>query len=89
MLDEFSHTKIDPKKSDPAIQAAAAASSTPAPPVPSFGAGASDQDKTLEDILGDEDFAKQLQAGMADLLGELDKNVSFPSEAERFAHAQR
>jgi peroxin-19 len=34
-------------------------------------------DKTIEDILSDDDFAKQLQAGMADLLGELESSVSI------------
>jgi peroxin-19 len=30
---------------------------------------------TVDDAFSEEDFAKQLQAGMADLLGELDKSV--------------
>jgi peroxin-19 len=48
---------------------AATSASAAAAPEPSL------DDKSLEDLLGDEDFAKQLQAGMADLLGEFDKNV--------------
>lgn len=72
MLDDFSNTNISQKKPESAPQVA-----TAPPPVPAAaaGAGTSAEDKALDDILGDEDFAKQLQAGMADLLGELDKNV--------------
>jgi hypothetical protein len=60
MLDEFSATKIDAKE-----------------PVTS-GPGKSEAaatDTDLPDDLSEEDFAKQLQAGMADLLGGLDSNV--------------
>jgi peroxin-19 len=69
MLDDFSTVKLEPKK--PEVQAAApkpeptAAPSTTVPPVPS-----------LEDDLSEEEFAKQLQAGMASLLGELEKSAS-------------
>ena len=37
-----------------------------------------DFEPTVEDVLNDEEFAKQLQAGMADLLGELEKSASRP-----------
>jgi len=66
MLDEFSATKVDtneeaPKASGPGRPAAAAAD-VPKDPLGVEG-------------LTDDDFAKQLQAGMADLLGEMQNNV--------------
>lgn len=67
MLNEFSTVKIDAKKTE-APQGATAA--------PAAGAPA-------EEALSEEEFAKQLQAGMADLLGELEKSVtSNPSRVE-------
>lgn len=75
MLDDFSKPKVDQTKAAappvPSASAAPAAASSSA----AAAAGPPLDDKSLEDLLGDEDFAKQLQAGMADLLGELDKNV--------------
>lgn len=67
MLDEFSAAKIDPKKPE-------APSGSGRPPAaaatgPSDGTG-------LEDLLSDDEFSKQLQAGMADLLGEVENSVS-------------
>jgi peroxin-19 len=66
MLDEFSATKLDtneeaPKASGPGRPSAAGA----------------DVPRDLLGIEGltDDDFAKQLQAGMADLLGEVQNNV--------------
>ena len=59
MLDDFSAVKIDAKK--PEIPAG-----SPKPPA----AGA-----TEEPALSEDEFAKQLQAGMADLLGELENSV--------------
>jgi len=66
MLDEFSATKLDtneeaPKASGPGRPSATAAD-VPKDPLGIEG-------------LTDDDFAKQLQAGMADLLGEMQKNV--------------
>jgi peroxin-19 len=40
------------------------------------------QPGAAEDAFSEEEFAKQLQAGMADLLGELEKSVSaIPSSS--------
>lgn len=66
MLDEFSATKIDadeetPKASGPGRPVAAAAD-IPKDPLGIEG-------------LTDADFAKELQLGMADLLGEMQNNV--------------
>jgi len=61
MLDEFSATKIDTE------------AKPPPPTVPKPKAPAAEP----EDNLAGDDFAKQLQAGMADLIGEFDKNVSL------------
>jgi peroxin-19 len=67
MLDEFSTVKIDSKKPEVASgpgrpEEPAKATAPPEPP--------------NDEALSDEDFAKQLQAGMADLLGDLQSNVS-------------
>jgi len=62
MLDEFSAVKVDDKK--------AAVASGPGRP-----AAATASDEPKEDELSEEDFAKQLQAGMADLLGEIENSV--------------
>ena len=66
MLDDFAAVTVEPKKPD--------APAGPAPP-PAAGAGVSANDND-EPALSEEDFAKELQAGMADLLGELDQSVS-------------
>lgn len=68
MLDEFSNVKLGPKpvtQTTGREEPAAVAASDPAP----------DPQASVEDMLNDEEFAKQLQAGMADLLGELEKSV--------------
>lgn len=79
LLDDFSKPKVDTKPAAPAAPSAAAV-----PPATSAStsaaAGPSLDDKSLEDLLGDEDFAKQLQAGMADLLGEFEKNPEMQKE---------
>ncbi len=62
MLDEFSAAKLDSKPAE--------TTSSPGPPVVTAGEGA-----TPEDVLSDDEFAKQLQAGMADLLGEIESSV--------------
>jgi peroxin-19 len=46
----------------------------PSIPAPTLPPGLED-DENLEELLNDEDFAKQLQAGMADLIGEIEKSV--------------
>lgn len=67
MLDEFSAVKIDSKKPE--------APSEPGRP-PAAAATATSDEPKLEDPLSDDEFAKQLQAGMADLLGEVEDSVS-------------
>lgn len=59
-MDDFSAVKIDAKKPEAPAR----------PPQPSVATDAEDQS------LSDDEFAKQLQAGMADLLGELETSVS-------------
>lgn len=75
MLDEFSTVNIDPKKP-------AAASGPGRPEVAGPSIAEPKPDPKLDDILGDEDFAKQLQAGMADLLGELDNSPEMQAQFE-------
>lgn len=69
MLDEFSTVKIDQPK--PAQAAASSKPEAPKDPAPSG------KQPEVEDAFSEEEFAKQLQAGMADLLGELDQSVSL------------
>jgi len=65
MLEDFSSAKLDGKK--PEI-----------PTGPGRPATAGPAKATVEDeeALDEDEFAKQLQAGMADLLGEIDNSVS-------------
>jgi peroxin-19 len=64
MLDEFSATKIDTNEKDPKVSGPGRPSAADIPGDPPGIEG-----------LTDDDFAKQLQAGMADLLGEMQNNV--------------
>ncbi|KAM3441400.1 hypothetical protein MY4824_001524 [Beauveria thailandica] len=79
MLDDFSTVKIDSKKplETPAAPAAAATAGGPAP-----GAGAKTEDPVNPKDITEEDFAKQLQAGMANLLSELEKSPEMQAEFE-------
>jgi len=60
MLDEFSATTLNTEAKPPPP-------SVPKPKAPPI---------EQPDAFSDDDFAKQLQAGMADLIGEFDKSVS-------------
>ncbi|KAL2129807.1 hypothetical protein VTI74DRAFT_7277 [Chaetomium olivicolor] len=68
MLDDFSAVKINAKKP-----------TAPARPAPPTAAPASTSD---EQVLSEDDFAKQLQAGMADLLGELENSPEMQAQFE-------
>ncbi len=76
MLDDFSSLKVDAKK--PAA-APAAAPEPVAPAEAPVAAAAGADEANLENPMSDDDFAQQLQAGMADLLGELESSVSASS----------
>ncbi|KAK4033971.1 Pex19 protein family-domain-containing protein [Parachaetomium inaequale] len=66
MLDDFSAVKIEAPKPE--------APPPPASPPAAAAAG--------EDALSEDDFAKQLQAGMADLLGELETSPEMQAQFE-------
>jgi peroxin-19 len=66
MLDEFSSTKIDTNEEAPKASG---------PGRPSVTTTGVPKDPLGIEGLTDDDFAKQLQAGMADLLGEMQNNV--------------
>jgi peroxin-19 len=70
MLNDFSTIKLEPPKT--AFPAPAQAPNAPSASASAAAAAASSED---DSILSEEEFAKQLQAGMADLLGELEKSV--------------
>ncbi len=69
MLDDFSAMKLASKEPEAA------------PSGPGRPSVAVEDEPGLEDELSEEDFAKHLQAGMADLLGGMDDEVSL------FCHA--
>ncbi|KAF6821935.1 Peroxisomal biogenesis factor 19 [Colletotrichum plurivorum] len=75
MLDDFSAVQVDSKKPEQAPAAAAAGPGRPATVTED-----AEEDKSLEDMLASDDFAKQLQAGMADLIGELEKNPEMQAQ---------
>ena len=68
MLDEFSSVKLVADKPEPSR-----------PPPETAAASAAD-----EGVLSEDDFAKQLQAGMADLLGELGDSVRDTSAPDTY-----
>lgn len=72
MLDDFAAVKVDSKKPEQPV-----APATFGPARPATVTEDETDDKTLEDMLSSDDFAKQLQAGMADLIGEFEKNVQY------------
>lgn len=73
MLDDFSAVNIESKV--PAVKspttAAAPAANKDLPAATAAAATTTTTTKNDEDILSDDDFAKQLQAGMAELMGEM------------------
>lgn len=66
MLDDFSAVNIDQKK--PQVSDAGSGR-------PSTSAQAPSGKAKAEEEIPDDDFAKQLQAGMAELMGEMDSSV--------------
>ncbi|KAI8235618.1 Peroxisomal biogenesis factor 19 [Colletotrichum sp. SAR 10_86] len=74
MLDDFAAVNVEPKKPEQKAAPTAAGPGRPA------GVASEADDKTLEDMLSSDDFAKQLQAGMADLIGELEKNPEMQAQ---------
>lgn len=72
MLNEFSATKLDQNSSSTPARTTGSAKPEPSPKP---AAPAAAVPSGLDDDFSEE-FAKQLQAGMADLLGELEKSVS-------------
>ncbi|KAK2056669.1 Pex19 protein family [Colletotrichum caudatum] len=75
MLDEFAAVNVDTK--EPELSAASFATGSGKP---ATVAEEGPDDKTLEDMFASDDFAKQLQAGMADLIGELEKNPEMQAQ---------
>lgn len=69
MLDDFSAVKIESKQPDISAAGPGRPSTTSAPATEEKPAPAED------DVLSDDDFAKQLQAGMAELMGEMENSV--------------
>lgn len=77
MLDEFATVNIEPKQPELA-SGPGRPSAAPAAPaaVPTTSEPAADE------ALGDDDFAKQLQAGMAELMGEIENSPEMQAQFE-------
>lgn len=73
MLDDFSTVRLDSKKPEQLCSGKPAQPEGPPPPAAS---SSTKKEPSIEEDFSEEEFAKQLQAGMADLLGELEKSVS-------------
>ncbi|CAK7272187.1 Peroxisome chaperone and import receptor [Sporothrix epigloea] len=80
LLDDFSAAKIE--SVTPASATAAATAAAPqAVPAHTLPPGLED-DVDMEALLDDKDFAKQLQAGMADLIGEIENSPDVQAQFE-------
>ncbi|WQF88484.1 Putative pex19 protein [Colletotrichum destructivum] len=75
MLDDFAAVNVDTKKPEQPV-----ASSATGPGKPAAVTEDEVDEKTLEEMLSSDDFAKQLQAGMADLIGEFEKNPEMQAQ---------
>ncbi|KAJ8129639.1 hypothetical protein O1611_g3990 [Lasiodiplodia mahajangana] len=82
MLDEFSTVKLDSKADVPKTTAAASTASTSAGPT--SGDGAADSEDSLPGLedFSEEEFQKQLQAGMAELMGDLEGSPDMQAQFE-------
>ncbi|KAI1350920.1 Pex19 protein family-domain-containing protein [Xylaria sp. FL0043] len=82
MLDEFSTVKLSSKTDLPTATAAASAASASAGPA--TGDGALDTEDSIPDIddFSEEDFQKQLQEGMAELMGDLEGSPDMQAQFE-------
>ncbi|KAF7563003.1 hypothetical protein G7046_g1122 [Stylonectria norvegica] len=79
MLDEFATVELESKK--PAVPVTASARPEPIKE-PEATSSASEKQPAPEDDFSEEEFAKQLQAGMADLLGELEQSPDMQAQFE-------
>ncbi|KAF4125693.1 hypothetical protein GMORB2_0937 [Geosmithia morbida] len=82
MLDEFSSVKLDTKKPSEAAPHPATAQPAQTEAKDDHTKKAESPFAGLGEDFSDEDFAKQLQAGMADLLGEFEKSPDMQSQFE-------
>ncbi|KAI0479897.1 Pex19 protein family-domain-containing protein [Xylaria cf. heliscus] len=92
MLDEFSSVKLNPKADVPKTTAPAAATAATAATSsagltsadPTTEGGALDTENCLPGLedLSDEEFQKQLQAGMAELMGDLEDSPDLQAQFE-------
>jgi peroxin-19 len=78
MLEEFSAAKIDSTQKDGPSETGRPSSSAGAAAV-----GASSSEPNLEDILSDDDFAKKLQAEMAEMMGGLGSDPEMATQFDK------
>lgn len=84
MLDDFAAVKLDTNKAEKKPELSSAGPGGPvSSSTPPAGASVQPEDPTKPkgdgEVVSDDDFAKQLQAGMAELMGELESSVLPPS----------
>ncbi|KHN95070.1 peroxin [Metarhizium album ARSEF 1941] len=80
MLDEFSTVKLENGTNKPTESGSAGASTST--PKPGDATSTKEPPAAGEEPFSEEDFAKQLQAGMADLLGELEQSPEMQQQFE-------
>lgn len=73
MLEDFSAVKI--KSKEPEIPASGPGRPSSSAAASKAGAADSSATNVVEEEISDDDFAKQLQAGMAELMGEIESSV--------------
>jgi peroxin-19 len=73
LLDDFSAAKIDPKTTTASLSSSSKPSTAKGPTIPTL---TTDVPAVDPDDFSEEEFQRQLQAGMAELMGDFDKNVS-------------
>lgn len=85
LLDEFSAAKIEPKAAATTTAAPSSSSTKPADPKgPTIPTLTTDVPVADPNDLDDEEFQKQLQAGMAELMGEFDKDPQMQKQFNDF-----
>jgi peroxin-19 len=86
MLEEFSTVKLDTKTTVPKPATVASTASTSGSTATGDGVMNTDVPLPELDDFSEEEFQKQLQAGMAELMGDLEDSVNLPFYMMCFRH---
>ncbi|KAI8629855.1 Pex19-domain-containing protein [Xylariaceae sp. FL1651] len=82
MLDEFSAVRLDSQTTVPKTVAASSGTSTSAGPAAPDGTLGTDASSLEIEDFSEEEFQKQLQAGMAELMGDLEGSANMQAQFE-------